>query len=82
MSLLIPGPTSPGNKIDVYLRLLIDELEECRSTMLTSMMLIPIVCRMKMIFRPSFFSIKIHMTIHLAVKVKLAGPMQYPYVPF
>ncbi|CAN6575551.1 unnamed protein product [Malus baccata var. baccata] len=27
MSLLIPGPTSPGNDIDVYLRSLIDELQ-------------------------------------------------------
>lgn len=28
MSLLIPGRSSPGRDIDVYLRLLIDELEE------------------------------------------------------
>ncbi|XXG84911.1 hypothetical protein AAC387_Pa11g0115 [Persea americana] len=28
MSLLIPGPKSPGNEIDVYLRPLIDELKE------------------------------------------------------
>ena len=28
MSLLIPGPNSPGNDIDVYLRPLVDELKE------------------------------------------------------
>jgi Transposase family tnp2/Domain of unknown function (DUF4218)/Transposase-associated domain len=28
MSLLIPGPTAPGNEIDVYLRPLIDDLKE------------------------------------------------------
>lgn len=28
LSLLILGPSSPGNEIDVYLQLLIDELEE------------------------------------------------------
>lgn len=28
MSLLIPGPKSPGNDIDVYLRPLIDQLKE------------------------------------------------------
>lgn len=28
MSLLIPGPQGPDNDIDIYLRLLIDELKE------------------------------------------------------
>lgn len=28
LTLLIPGPTAPGKDIDVYLRLLIDELKE------------------------------------------------------
>ena len=28
MSMLIPGPKSPGNNIDVYLQPLIDELKE------------------------------------------------------
>ena len=28
MSLLIPGPTAPGNDIDVYLQPLIEELKE------------------------------------------------------
>ena len=28
LSLLIPGPKAPGNKIDVYLRPLVDDLQE------------------------------------------------------
>ena len=28
LSLLIPGPTAPGNDIDIYLQPLIDELNE------------------------------------------------------
>ena len=29
LSLLIPGPRSPGNDIDIYLKPLIDELKYC-----------------------------------------------------
>jgi hypothetical protein len=39
---------------------------------------IPEILRdLEMIFPPSFFDIMVHLTIHLASKVRMAGPVQY-----
>jgi hypothetical protein len=36
-----------------------------------------ILCDLEMIFPPYFFDIIVHLTIHLASEVRMAGPVQY-----
>lgn len=39
--------------------------------------------RMEMIFPPSFFTVMVHLTVHLATEAKLAGPVNYRWMfPF
>ena len=39
-----------------------------------------ILCEMKKIFLPSFFTIMVHLVIHLASEVKIAGPVFYHWM--
>ena len=36
-----------------------------------------ILCQLEKIFPPAFFDIMVHLTVHLATEVRLAGPVQY-----
>uniref|UniRef100_A0A0A9EJD5 DUF4218 domain-containing protein n=1 Tax=Arundo donax TaxID=35708 RepID=A0A0A9EJD5_ARUDO len=36
-----------------------------------------ILCRMEMIFPPGFFTIMVHLVIHLATEAKIGGPVCY-----
>jgi hypothetical protein len=36
-----------------------------------------ILCQLEMIFPPSFFDMMVHVTIHLASEVRIAGPVQF-----
>ncbi|XP_042465731.1 uncharacterized protein LOC122048202 [Zingiber officinale] len=39
-----------------------------------------ILCELEKIFPPSFFDIMVHLTIHLATEVQLAGPVHYRWM--
>ncbi|XP_042396490.1 uncharacterized protein LOC121986596 [Zingiber officinale] len=39
-----------------------------------------ILCQLEKIFPPSFFDIMIHLTVHLATEVQLAGPVYYRWM--
>jgi hypothetical protein len=39
--------------------------------------IVEILCQLEMIFPPSFFDIMVHLTMHLASKVRIAGPVHY-----
>ncbi|KAG9458168.1 hypothetical protein H6P81_002676 [Aristolochia fimbriata] len=42
---------------------------------------IPIIlCNLEKIFPPAFFDVMVHLTIHLATEVKVAGPVQYRWM--
>jgi hypothetical protein len=36
-----------------------------------------ILCQLEKVFPPAFFDIMVHLTIHLATEVRLAGPVHY-----
>jgi hypothetical protein len=36
-----------------------------------------IMCKLEMVFPPSFFDMMVHLTIHLATEVRIAGPVQF-----
>ena len=38
------------------------------------------LCKLKKIFPPSFFIVMVHLVMHLASEVKIAGPIQYHWV--
>ncbi|XP_016206702.1 uncharacterized protein LOC107647092 [Arachis ipaensis] len=38
------------------------------------------LCRMEMIFPPSFFTVMVHLTVHLVEEVRLGGPVQYRWM--
>lgn len=38
------------------------------------------LCRLEMLFPPSFFDVMVHLPIHLANEVKIAGPVQYRWM--
>lgn len=42
--------------------------------------IVVIICQLEKIFPPSFFDIMVHLTIHLATEVKLAGPVYYRWM--
>ena len=35
------------------------------------------LCKLEMVFPPTFFDIMVHLVIHLAVEAKVAGPVRY-----
>ena len=35
------------------------------------------LCELKMIFPPSFFTVMVHLVMHLASEAKVAGPVHY-----
>ncbi|XP_074297508.1 uncharacterized protein LOC141628241 [Silene latifolia] len=41
-----------------------------------------IMCHLEMIFPPSFFTIMVHLVVHLATEEKLAGPVRYRWMYF
>ncbi|XP_042472526.1 uncharacterized protein LOC122055220 [Zingiber officinale] len=42
--------------------------------------IVVILCQLEKIFPPSFFDIMIHLTVHLAIEVQLAGPVYYRWM--
>ncbi|XP_020992340.2 uncharacterized protein LOC110278427 [Arachis duranensis] len=38
------------------------------------------LCQMEMIFPPSFFTVMVHLTVHLVDELKLGGPVQYRWM--
>nr|XP_025633715.1 uncharacterized protein LOC112727973 [Arachis hypogaea]XP_025633716.1 uncharacterized protein LOC112727973 [Arachis hypogaea] len=38
------------------------------------------LCRMEMIFPPSFFTVMVHLTVHLVEQVQLGGPVHYRWM--
>ena len=39
-----------------------------------------ILCKLEMIFPPSFFSVKVHLVLHLVAEAKIASPVRYPWM--
>ena len=38
------------------------------------------LCKMEILFPPSFFTVMVHLTIHLAYEARIAGPVQYRWM--
>ena len=38
------------------------------------------LCKLEMIFPPSFFSVMVHLVMHLVAKAKIAGPVRYRWM--
>ncbi|GJV51766.1 hypothetical protein Tco_1447507 [Tanacetum coccineum] len=78
LTLLIPGPKSPGKDIDVYLRPLIDDLKDLWAK--------PGVETIDLIYPPGFFDIMIHLVIHLPLEALKGKPVRprwmYPFERF
>ncbi|XP_016192130.1 uncharacterized protein LOC107633010 [Arachis ipaensis] len=41
---------------------------------------VKILCQMEMIFPPSFFTVMVHLTVHLVDEIKLGGPVHYRWM--
>ena len=48
-----------------------DELEKLEDRIIMTL------CRMEMIFPPGFFTIMVHLVLHLALEAKIGGPVCY-----
>lgn len=42
--------------------------------------IVEILCKLEQIFPPSFFTIMVHLTIHLATEARIAGPVHYRWM--
>jgi hypothetical protein len=51
--------------------LYINELEKLEERIIMTL------CRMEMIFPPGFFTMMVHLVLHLAAEAKLGGPAYY-----
>jgi len=51
-----------------------DELDQLQSRVVLTL------CHMEMLFPPSFFTVMIHLIVHLAEDAKLGGPVQYRWM--
>ena len=38
------------------------------------------LCKLEKLFPPSFFTVMVHLVVHLATEVKIAGPVQYRWM--
>lgn len=38
------------------------------------------LCHLEMVFPPSFFTVMVHLTIHLTEKIKIGGPVQFRWM--
>ena len=38
------------------------------------------LCHLEMLFPPSFFTVMVHLTVHLIEEAKLGGPVHYRYM--
>ena len=38
------------------------------------------LCELEKIFPPSFFTVMVHLVIHLAIEVKMCGPIHYRWM--
>uniref|UniRef100_A0A2N9ESG6 DUF4216 domain-containing protein n=1 Tax=Fagus sylvatica TaxID=28930 RepID=A0A2N9ESG6_FAGSY len=77
LSLLIPGPFSPGNDIDVEICskvLNVEDLEHLEKKIAVTL------CQLEKIFPPSFFTVMVHLLTHLATEAKIAGPVHYRWM--
>ena len=42
-----------------------------------------VLCKLEIIFPPTFFDVMEHLTVHLAYEARVAGPIQYRWMyPF
>lgn len=68
---------SPLIELSCYFRALcskvleVEELERLESQIAVTL------CNLERIFPPSFFTVMVHLVVHLATEAKLAGPVQY-----
>ena len=51
-----------------------DELDQLQSRVVLTL------CYMEMLFPPSFFTVMIHLIVHLVEDAKLGGPVQYRWM--
>nr|GFA05284.1 hypothetical protein [Tanacetum cinerariifolium] len=72
LTLLIPGPKSPGKDIDVYLRPLIEDLKD--DMLKAQIKVVDILCDLELIYPPALFDIMIHLVIHLPLEALEAKP--------
>nr|GEV39086.1 hypothetical protein [Tanacetum cinerariifolium] len=76
IAIYCPCPKQPGNDIDVYLALLIDDLKtlwdkgvETHGRAILSLLL----CELEMHFPPSFFDVMVYLVSHIIVEIKACG---------
>ncbi|KAH7836026.1 hypothetical protein Vadar_032056 [Vaccinium darrowii] len=71
---------SPLIELSCYVRALcskvleVEELERLESQIAVTL------CNLERIFPPSFFTVMVHLVVHLATEAKLAGPVQYRWM--
>ena len=54
--------------------LVLEELEQLQAKIILTL------CHLEMLFPPSFFTVMVHLTVHLVHETKLAGPVQYRWM--
>nr|GEX87557.1 hypothetical protein [Tanacetum cinerariifolium] len=74
LTLLIPGPKSPGKDIDVYLRPLIEDLKD--DMLKAQIKVVDILCDLELVYPPALFDIMIHLVIHLPLEALEGGPIR------
>ena len=52
----------------------VEDLEEMQNQIILTL------CHMEMIFPPSFFTVMVHLVVHLVEEVKLGGPVHYGWM--
>lgn len=54
--------------------LIVEELDQLQQQIILTL------CHLEMIFPPSFFTVMVHLTVHLVHETKLSGPVQYRWM--
>ena len=53
---------------------ILDELDQLQPKIILTL------CHLEMLFPPSFFTVMVHLTVHLVHETKIAGPVQYRWM--
>lgn len=84
LTLLIPGPRSPSNDIDVFMQPLSTFFQNLCSSSGTvkyfrglSDCITLTLCKLEKILLPAFFDVMVHLPIHLREEAAIAGPVHY-----
>ncbi|CAA7058756.1 unnamed protein product [Microthlaspi erraticum] len=75
-----PNVTSVITEFCQFFREICSKVVDVNELVNLQKQIVIILCHMEMLFPPSFFTVMIHLTIHLTEEIKLGGPVQFRWM--